>query len=263
MTLAKIELIPAFSDNYIWCISDVDGNALLVDPGDAAPALAHLKAHQLKLNAVLITHHHPDHVGGLPGILEACGELPVYGPENHCNEINHRVAGGDSVRLLGCNFEVIAVPGHTLDHIAYYLGADESENNTPALFCGDTLFAGGCGRLFEGTPEQMYASLGVLSELPAPTRVYCAHEYTLNNLKFALQAEPGNTALAKRMETTEQLRAENRATVPSTIAMELDTNPFLRTQSEGLQRAVANAENTGKGTAVEYFAALRAWKDRS
>ncbi|QQD19922.1 hydroxyacylglutathione hydrolase [Spongiibacter nanhainus] len=263
MTLAKIEFIPAFSDNYIWCLSDVDGNALLVDPGDAEPALAHLKAHHLQLNAVLITHHHPDHVGGLPEILNACGDIPVYGPQNHCETINHRVAGGDSVQLLGSTFEVIAVPGHTLDHIAYYLRAEDSENNTPALFCGDTLFAGGCGRLFEGTPEQMYASLGALSELPGPTRVYCAHEYTLNNLKFALQAEPGNAALAKRMDTTEQLRADNLATVPSTIALELDTNPFLRTQSKELQRTVAQAAQISEGTAVEYFAALRAWKDRS
>lgn len=263
MSIKRIEFITAFSDNYIWCISDTEGNALLVDPGDAAPALAHLEVQGLKLNAVLITHHHPDHVGGLPEILSACGDIPVYGPQNHCETINHRVAGGDSVQLLGSSFEVIAVPGHTLDHIAYYLPAEDSENNTPALFCGDTLFAGGCGRLFEGTPEQMYASLGALSELPAPTRVYCAHEYTLNNLKFALQAEPGNTALTKRMDTTEQLRSQNLATVPSTIALELDTNPFLRIQSKELQRTVAQAENTGAKTAVEYFAALRAWKDRS
>lgn len=261
MTIAKIEFIPAFNDNYIWCLSDDKGNAVLVDPGDAEPALAHLKAQQLQLNAVLITHHHPDHVGGLPDLLSACGEVPVYGPENHCREINRRVTGGDTVTVLGSQFEVLAVPGHTLDHIAYYTPA--SGNSAPALFCGDTLFAGGCGRLFEGTPAQMYASLGALSELPGPTRVYCAHEYTLNNLKFARLAEPGNDALARRMDTTVELRAENRATVPSTIALELETNPFLRTHSEELQRTVAETDQARHGTAIETFAALRAWKDRS
>ena len=178
--MIHIEPISAFSDNYIWCLYNDAGEAVVVDPGDAAPVEAFLADRSLKLTAVLITHHHFDHVGGLAELTRSRG-IDVFGPRGSAPQISSEVSEGDCVRLLGLSFEVLAVPGHTLDHIAYFAASKVP----PLLFCGDTLFAGGCGRLFEGTPEQMHHSLSRLKSLPPDTEVYCAHEYTLANLRFA------------------------------------------------------------------------------
>lgn len=252
-----IHPIPAFNDNYIWCLRRAN-EAILVDPGDAAPATAELARLDLKLIAVLITHHHPDHVGGLADLTAKWPNLPVYGPHNSVSAINCPVANGDRVHIFDIAFSVFEVPGHTLDHIAYFA---QPANCDPVLFCGDTLFAGGCGRLFEGTPEQMLKSLSTLSELPGATRVYCAHEYTLSNLIFASAVEPENLALKARFEETEKKRKKSIATVPSTIELERQTNPFLRVNSQEVQRNVASWAQLQHWTDVQIFANLRSWKD--
>lgn len=252
-----IDLIPAFQDNYIWCLRR--GNkAILVDPGDAVPAIEALSRANLELIAVFITHHHPDHVGGLAKLMAKWPNLPVYGPQNSVPEINRRLFDGDQVHIFDIAFSVHEVPGHTLDHVAYFAQPD---NCDPILFCGDTLFAGGCGRLFEGSPEQMLNSLTKLSELPGATRVYCAHEYTLSNLVFASAVEPENLALKARFEETEKKRKKSIATVPSTIELERQTNPFLRVKSQEIQRNVASWAQLQRWTDVQIFAGLRSWKD--
>jgi hydroxyacylglutathione hydrolase len=230
-----ISAVPAFQDNYIWIIQDSKQQAAtVVDPGDAAPVIAFLKAHRLALEAVLITHHHADHCGGLEALLLYAFEndpersIPVYGPANEkIVGITHTVKEGDHVdlRATGLTLHVIDVPGHTAGHIAYY-GLDSE--STPVVFCGDTLFAGGCGRIFEGTPEQMWSSLQKLAALPDATRVYCAHEYTLSNLKFAAHALPDDQAIAQRLALVSIQRAQQQATVPSSIGIEKQSNPFLK-----------------------------------
>lgn len=257
MIMLSISPISAFNDNYIWCVA-CDGEAIVVDPGDATPVIKHLEKMALTLSGILITHHHYDHVNGIDRLLELYPDIPVYGPENQCERINQRVRHKDSVTVLGLNFDVIAVPGHTLDHIAYYL---ENSPSGPALFCGDTLFAGGCGRLFEGTPEQMLNSLGLIQALPANTAVYCAHEYTLSNLKFALVVEPENRSLQDRFVDAQARRAENLPTVPSDLALELLTNPFLRTENSVVQQHVAAHTDLKSWNQIDIFANLRAWKD--
>lgn len=253
--MLKIEAIPAFSDNYIWLISDGE-NAAVVDPGDAAPVQAALIDRGLTLQSILITHHHPDHTGGIEA-LTAGTEISVYGP---CNEavtgINTRLKDGEQITVLGQVFDVIAVPGHTLDHIAYFAPADQ-----PVVFSGDTLFAGGCGRMFEGQPDQMWQSLARLRDLPANTLVYCAHEYTLGNLAFAQAVEPDNQALAQRMEDARKRREQNLATVPSLLQLECDTNPFLRVDEEHVKQAAAKHSGTPLDSNADVFAAVRAWKD--
>lgn len=256
MTQLSISPIKAFSDNYIWCITS-GTNAVLVDPGEAAPALAYLQERQLQLSAILVTHHHPDHVGGIEEIVDNCGDIPVIGPKSSTSALKTIVSDGDKVSVHGTEFTTIAVPGHTLDHVAYFC----PENKL--LFCGDTLFAGGCGRLFEGTPNQMLESLTRLQSLPPDTRVYCAHEYTLANLGFALKAEPDNSDLRHRYEETRALREADRITLPSTIALEQKTNPFLRSAVPSLQQRVARERGLGDYNQVDIFAALRAWKDNS
>lgn len=247
--------VPAFRDNYIWVLRRGSA-AAVVDPGDAAPVLDYLSREGLSLAAILITHHHPDHIGGLPGLL-AGRDVPVYGPAlEPIDSLTRRVRGGDTVHIdaLGATFEVLDIPGHTRAHIAYY-GAN-------MVFCGDTLFACGCGRVFEGTPEQMYASLSRLAALPDPTRVYCAHEYTLSNIGFARTVEPGNAALARREAEDRATRAAGRPTVPTTIAREKATNPFLRC---GEPEVIASADTFAGGAVAgpaQVFAALREWKNR-
>jgi hydroxyacylglutathione hydrolase len=250
-----IEPIPAFNDNYLWWLSD-GRTAAIVDPGDAAPVAHRLSQTGLQLCTILVTHHHGDHVGGVEALVQATG-AHVYGPAAESIPcIRTRLAGGDRIKLFGHEFEVLEVPGHTSGHIAYYAPS------LSAVFCGDTLFAGGCGRLFEGTPAQMTASLARLAALPADTRVYCAHEYTLANLRFALAVEPGNTDLQARQHACAALRAAGTPTVPSTIGEELATNPFLRCAVPAV-RARAERESPGAGAStVATFAALRAWKNR-
>ena len=248
--------IPAFADNYLWLIHD-GVHAAIVDPGDAAPVLAVLRERGLTLTAILLTHHHADHVGGVPGLL-AQYQVPVYGPHNPAIAgITHPLAEGDSITLpqLGLTMSVLEVPGHTLDHIAYV----SPENGW--LFCGDTLFAGGCGRLFEGTPAQMVASLAKLTSLPDETAVYCAHEYTLSNLKFAQEVEPGNMALLERISVEQKKREQNQATVPTFIALEKSTNPFLRYTEPAIMDQLTRAGRLAKREAIPAFAALREWKN--
>ncbi|MDP5071268.1 MAG: hydroxyacylglutathione hydrolase [Congregibacter sp.] len=255
--MSSIVGLPAFTDNYIWLLKNSDGTALVVDPGDAVPVEQALKKYRFKLSGILITHHHFDHVGGLKALKQQ-HDCPVYGPANPAIEgIDQVLAAGDELSVGDYNFDIIAVPGHTLDHIAYY-----QSGSNPVVFCGDTLFAGGCGRIFEGDPPMMYASLGKLAALPADTAVYCAHEYTLANLAFARAADPDNRELQQREADAQALRAAGRPTVPSTIGLERATNPFLRSASEALRAGlIAAGRGTGRDS-VEAFAELRAWKDK-
>ncbi len=255
--MLDIQPIPAFDDNYIWLFTDAAGErACVVDPGDAGAVEQALQAAGLQLEAVLVTHHHFDHVGGLSQLRERHAPR-VFGPHNPAIEgIDVRVGQGDTVEVLGRTFDVLAVPGHTLDHIAYFQAGDE-----PVVFCGDTLFAGGCGRMFEGQPAQMLASLDTLAALPPATRVYCAHEYTLANLRFARAVEPANQALQARQAEAEATRARQVPTVPSTLAMELATNPFLRCREAPVIAGLAAAGHLRGEAPAEVFASVRAWKD--
>jgi hydroxyacylglutathione hydrolase len=249
----KITAIPALQDNYIWAMHD-GKHAAVVDPGEAAPVLEFLNIHGLQLNAILCTHRHGDHIGGIAKLREVYN-VPVYGRRHPNNpHITHGLGEGDRLKLdpFGIVFDIIEVPGHLDDHIAYL--APE------ILFCGDVLFGGGCGRNFEGSPAQLHHSLQRLAQLPDNTRVYCAHEYTAANLRFALACEPANLALQQRVVATQQLRAANQITLPSTIALEKATNPFLRcTQPE----IIRNLQQRGLTDTTELgvFTAMREWKN--
>jgi hydroxyacylglutathione hydrolase len=252
----KLIPIPAFSDNYIWLLHD-EHQALVVDPGDAQPVLEALHRLGLKLDVILVTHHHPDHTGGVARLREATGAR-VFGPAREVMpEPLTRVTHAQRLQLLGLNFEVIDVPGHTAGHIAYFC---EDMDSAPLLFCGDTLFSGGCGRLFEGTPDQMLASLDTLAALPPATRVCCTHEYTLSNLKFALAVDPDNQILVKYTAAASALRACQEPTLPSNIGLERQINPFLRTREPALVQAAQRFDASAKD-GVGIFAALRQWKN--
>jgi len=257
-TLAVLT-VPAFNDNYLWLIHD-GVNAAVVDPGDAGPVREALHAHGLTLTCILLTHHHADHIGGVAALLDEWA-VPVYGPRNDgIRLVTHPLDEGDRVRVDGLDLElsVLEVPGHTLGHIAYV----RMTAGAHWLFCGDTLFAGGCGRLFEGTPQQMADSLGKLAALPDDTLVYCAHEYTVSNLSFAQAVEPDNQGLALRMRDATQRRGTRLPTVPSTIGLERGTNPFLRYTEPGIVKSLVDAGRLKQGAApVEAFAALREWKN--
>jgi len=233
--------------------------AIVVDPGEAAPVEQALHRWGLSLQAILVTHHHADHVGGVDALRQATG-AQVYGPaRERMPEPLERLAQGDTVNVLGLQFQVIDVPGHTAGHIAYYC---REMDGAPLLFCGDTLFSGGCGRLFEGTPAQMLDSLDRLAALPGNTRVCCTHEYTLSNLKFARAVEPGNAALLHYSSQCEALRAQNQPTLPSQMALERDINPFLRVrQSPVAQAAQGYDAQVSLDDAVAVLAALRQWKN--
>lgn len=253
--MIQIDALPAFSDNYIWLLQDTAKHrCAVVDPGDAAPVQAWLAAHPgWVLEDILITHHHHDHVGGVEALKQATGAR-VCGPAQERIPARDLALGdGDHVQVLGLDFEIIAVPGHTLGHIAYY--------SAPLLFCGDTLFAAGCGRLFEGTPEQMHQSLSRLAALPTETRVYCTHEYTLSNLRFAKAVEPGNPHVTQRFADVTQMRNENRISLPSTIGLELLTNPFLRTTETPVKQKADEWKGHSNASQASVFAALRSWKD--
>ena len=251
-----IQPLPAFNDNYLWLAHD-GKNAVVVDPGDAQPVLAALQAQQLTLQAIVLTHHHGDHTGGVAALRQAT-QCRVLGPaQEKLPEPVERVHAGQRIALLGTDWLVLAVPGHTAGHIAWY-APDLVAGG--ALFCGDTLFSAGCGRLFEGTAAQMLQSLAKLAALPANTRVCCAHEYTLANLQFAAAVEPHNTALRDYTAHCQQLRQQHLPTLPSTLAQELAINPFLRLNQPAVQ-AAAQQHAPSANTPEQLLAALRDWKN--
>ena len=253
----KLLALPAFADNYIWMLHD-GARAVVVDPGDAAPVHEALDRLRLDLTAILVTHHHGDHVGGVSSLRPRL-RGPVYGPAHEKIPTPFTpLTEGDAVQVLDLSFTVLDVPGHTAGHIAY---VQRDAGAQPLLFCGDTLFSAGCGRLFEGTPAQMHDSLSKLAALPADTRVCCTHEYTLSNLRFAAAVEPGNTARATHQAQCEALRREGQPTLPSSIGLERQINPFLRC-TEFAVAAAARAQGAPDDTPVSVLAALREWKNR-
>lgn len=254
--MIQISALPAFTDNYIWLLQDPQTQRVaVVDPGDAAPVLAWLKQNpQWSLSDILVTHHHHDHVGGVEQLKNLTGAR-VCGPANETIPARDvALQDNDRISVLGRDFDVYAVPGHTLGHIAFY--------HPGVLLCGDTLFAAGCGRLFEGTPEQMHTSLERLAALPAETLVYCTHEYTQSNLKFAQAVEPHNDDIAKRVEHVNGLRARGEMTLPSNLALEKRTNPFLRTSETSVKEKADERNGRDNRSGAEVFASLRAWKDK-
>lgn len=254
MNAIDVVALHAFQDNYIWLIRS-GRNAAVVDPGDARPVIEYLRTEQLDLTAILNTHHHADHIGGNGKLLEQF-QAAVYAPhDERIADATHRLREGDRVTLgeLGLELEVLEIPGHTRSHIAFHAAG--------MLFCGDTLFACGCGRLFEGTPRQMYASLAKLAALPDATRVYCGHEYTLSNLRFAQTVEPENPELVRWEQEASALRARNEPTLPSTIGREKAANPFLRCDQPGLIAAASKRANRPLADPVSVLGVIREWKN--
>jgi len=253
--MLEIVPLPAFRDNYIWTLRS-GRHAAVVDPGESRPVLDYLAREGLALVAILATHHHPDHVGGIAELV-AGSKLPVFGPKGEpIPALTHPVGQGDSAVIpeIGAAFSVLDIPGHTRAHVAYYgLGS---------LFCGDTLFACGCGRVFEGTAQQMLDSLSKLAALPDATKVYCGHEYTLANIKFAQSVEPRNAALAARLQRDRKLREAGKPTLPSTLAEERATNPFLRCREPAVIESANKYLGARLSDPVRVFAAIREWKNR-
>ncbi len=255
-----IHTIRAFQDNYIWLFhAENSTSAYVVDPGDAAPVERALAEFQLNLAGILITHHHYDHTGGVAQLVANHKNVFVYGPAStNFKPLDKKLNEGDSIEIADLSFEIFEVGGHTLDHIAYFA---QPTNEAPLLFCGDTLFTGGCGRVFEGTPNQMYQSLQKLSKLPPNTRVFCAHEYTQSNLKFAQAVEPTNQTLLNRYIETAKAREIDQTTVPSVLAQELATNPFLRCAENDVKKSAEQHTGYSLKEPAEVFRVIRAWKD--
>ncbi|WP_317929204.1 hydroxyacylglutathione hydrolase [Halioxenophilus sp. WMMB6] len=256
----NITAIPAFTDNYIWLIEDRSANcSWLVDPGDADAVINYLHSRNItNLKGILVTHHHPDHIGGIEKLMRAYPGIAIYGVESsRVTMITNAVAPGLTLSLsASCQFDVLGVPGHTSDHIAYLLKSEDQ----PSLFCGDTLFSSGCGRLFEGTAAQMRLSLQQFRSLAPGTKIYCAHEYTLANLKFAQAVEPANADLKLKYKWAAEQRESGQPTVPSTIGNELVTNPFMR-WDQAQVIAIARAHGAIDDSPDEVFKAIRQWKD--
>lgn len=251
----NIFAIPAFSDNYIWCVHDAQ-HALVVDPGDAEPVIRTLQEKQLSLTHILITHHHFDHTGGVEALITEYPDVIVYGPKNpKIAGISQHLQEGESLYLKDpqIEFKILETPGHTMDHIVFY--------NDDLVFCGDTLFSAGCGRMFEGTPDVFYRSLRKLADLPEQTKVYCTHEYTLANLAFASHVDPNNSGLQEYKTWATAQRDKNQITLPSTIAKQKQINPFLRCDSKTIKQNIENIMNLSTHSEVEVFAALRRCKD--
>jgi hydroxyacylglutathione hydrolase len=249
--------VPAFSDNYIWVLHD-GSRALVVDPGESAGVQAWLAGHGLTLDTILITHHHADHTGGVDALRQATGARVIGPAFEPMPEPLQRVGAGDRLHALGLELEVLEVPGHTAGHIAYFIA---EVDGSPLLFCGDTLFSAGCGRLFEGTPAQMLDSLTRLAALPDRTQVCCTHEYTLSNLRFALEVEPGNAALVSYAEHCRGLRERNLPTLPSSIGLEKQINPFLRAHEPAVERQARAHQPDSTPGPLGVFTTLRAWKN--
>ena len=256
--MLQVELIPAFEDNYIWLLTEPgNSHCAVVDPGDDEPVMEALGKRGLELSAILVTHKHYDHVGGVEDLKNSFPDAVVFGPANEgIRQVEQMLSGGENIELPGMSlsFEVIDVPGHTEGHIAY-LG-------NSALFCGDTLFAGGCGRVFTGTFEQLADSLRKIRQLPPETQIYCAHEYTEANLGFAQWVEPENQVLKHRVGQVQQMRENGHSTVPSTLEIEIETNPFLRVACEQVIRAAEKWAGKPLSGEAAVFTALRQWKDK-
>ena len=252
--MISVEPLKAFDDNYIWLVTTNEGS-IVIDPGESTKIIELIDSNVINLKAILITHHHYDHTSGLKTLLDKV-DIDVYGPSNNIQEINQRVKHLDKFSTIGLDFEVIEIPGHTLDHIAFY----SFNKNNPILFCGDTLFAGGCGRIFEGTFEQMFDSLKKISSLPEHTKIYCGHEYTLSNLRFALEADPGNKNLILEYDRVSKLSDLNTPSIPTSLTKELKVNPFLRCNNLAIKNIIKEKFNLS-GDDLETFTALRKWKD--
>lgn len=249
--------IPAFNDNYLWLIEN-ESECWVVDPGDATPVKAALESRGKSLTGILVTHHHRDHIGGIEELLTP--GMQVIGPhENPFPLVNNPVHQGQILNVCGVEFTAIEVPGHTLNHLAYFA---QPQDQPPMLFCGDTLFSGGCGRLFEGTAKQMYESLNKLQDLPDETLVYCAHEYTMANLHFAISLEPQNNLLQERIKQVSKMREQNIPSIPSTISIEKSTNPFLRVESSELIQNALKFNAQSEATPSDIFATIRKMKDQ-
>lgn len=250
----KINPIHAFKDNYIWIIHN-EKYAVIIDPGIATPVIDYIRQHHLKLIAILNTHHHHDHTGGNLE-LSQLSKIKIYGPQKETIPgMTHGLEEGNIIKFpeLSLNLTVLNTPGHTVDHISYY-----GPNH---LFCGDTLFSCGCGRIFEGTAQQMYSSLKKIAALPDQTQVYCAHEYTLSNIHFATEIDPANSLLAEYASKVKMLRAYNKPTIPTTLAIEKAINPFLRCEHPAIISAANQHAETQLSDAVSVFSEIRKWKD--